>query len=207
MKKVNIRKYIWAFLFLLLCSLLLAFFVPPDARIGSWVKIIYFHASIARNSIYFFVLAGIISFISFFNKDFLNWALSFESTAILFWIIQTILGFFIMKFVWGGFLFREPRAILAISIFFLSLMLVLLFDLTNSATFFQLSSIFLSFVLVYLLLNVKNVFHPTNAIGASPSLLMKVLFEIITLVTFFSFFFLSLWFKEGKRGLRVQSEV
>jgi hypothetical protein len=104
-------------------------------------------------------------------------------------------------------LFREPRAILAISIFFLSLMLVLLFDLTNSATFFQLSSIFLSFVLVYLLLNVKNVFHPTNAIGASPSLLMKVLFEIITLVTFFSFFFLSLWFKEGKRGLRVQSEV
>jgi hypothetical protein len=204
---VNIRRYIWAFLFLLSSSLLLAFFVPPDTQIGSWVKIIYFHASMARNSVYFFVLAGIVSLISFFKKELLNWALSFESTAILFWIIQTILGFFIMKFVWGGFLFTEPKAILAATILFLSLLLVLIVDVTRSVNFFRLSSVVLAFLLVYLLLNVKNVFHPTNAIGASPSILMKILFEVITLITFFSFLFLSLWFKEGERGLKVQSRV
>ncbi len=207
MKKVKIRKYIRIFLFLLLFSLLLSLFVPSDARIGGWVKIIYFHASMARNSVYFFVLAGIVSLISFFKKDLLSWALGFESTAILFWIIQTILGFFIMKFVWGGFLFTEPKVILAATILFLSLLLILMVDITRSVNFFRLSSVVLSSLLVYLLLNAKNVFHPTNAIGASPSLLMKILFEVITLITFFSFLFLSLWFKEEERGLKVQSRV
>ncbi len=104
-------------------------------------------------------------------------------------------------------MFTEPKAILAATILFLSLLLVLIVDVTRSVNFFRLSSVVLAFLLVYLLLNVKNVFHPTNAIGASPSILMKILFEVITLITFFSFLFLSLWFKEGERGLKVQSRV
>ncbi len=201
------KAYLWSFFAFLLVSFAIAMFVPADARIGNWVKVIYFHASIARNSVYFFVLAGFISLIAFFRKDFLKWALSFETTAILFWIIQTFLGFFIMKEVWGGFLWREPKVMVAVVVFFFSLLVILAVDVTRSAILFQISSMVIGGGIVYLLFAAKNVFHPDNPILASPSALMKILFEIITIFTFLAFFSLSAWFREGNKGLKVQSKV
>ncbi len=187
----------WIFLFL---AAVFSLLVPPEKTIHNWVKLIYFHGSIARNSAYFFFLAGLVSLVSFWRRDLLRWASSFETVAIIFWFVQSVLGAYIMKALWGGFLLEEPKVILAIVYSFLILIFWVIYEFKSSRLFFKITTIVIGFSLVITVFSARNVFHPQNAIGSSPSLWMRALFEVITALVFLSYFFLAKWFKEKDKS-------
>lgn len=191
----------WLFWFFLFLAFLVSLLVPPEKTIHNWVKIIYFHASIARNAAYFFFLAGLVSLLSFWRPDLTDWIGSLESVAIIFWFVQSLLGAYIMKALWGGFLLEEPKVMLAIVYSFIVLLFLVVYEFKPSKIFFKISTIFIGFSLIITVFSARNVFHPENAIGSSPSLLMKTLFEVITALVFLSLAFLAKWLKEDDRSL------
>jgi hypothetical protein len=200
-EKNKVKKLsLWLFLFFIFLSGLLSLITPPEARIGAWVKVIYFHASIARGSVYLFILAALAALLAFRDIEWLRWSSAFETTAIIFWLAQSALGLYIMKAIWGGVLFKEPKAQVALYVLLFSFILVLVVEISKSNKFFQFSSIAMGVGVTYLVLSARNVFHPQNAIGASPSLFLKVLFEAVSISTFFALFFLSWWLKEHRKS-------
>lgn len=190
----------WLFWILLALAAGFSLLVPPEKTIHNWVKLIYFHGSIARNAAYFFFLAGLVSLVSFWRRDLLRWACSLETVAIIFWFIQSVLGAYIMKALWGGFLLEEPKVILAIVYSFFILIFWVIYEFKSSKLFFKIASIVIGFSLVITVFSARNVFHPQNAIGSSPSIWMRVLFEIITALVFLSYFFLAKWLKEKDKS-------
>lgn len=191
---------LWLFLMFIFLSGVFSLITPPEARIGAWVKIIYFHASMARGSVYLFILAALAALLAFRDSEWLDWSSAFETTAIIFWLAQSALGLYIMKAIWGGVLFNEPKAQVALYVLLLSFILVLVVEISKSNRFFQLASVAIGVGVAYLVLTARNVFHPQDAIGASPSLFLKVLFEAVCVSTFIAFFFFSWWLKEHRKS-------
>lgn len=190
----------WLFWIFLLLAAGFSLLVPPEKTIHNWVKLVYFHGSIARNAAYFFFLAGLVSLVSFWRQDLLRWAGSLETVATIFWFIQLALGAYTMKVLWGGFLLEEPKVILAIVYSFLILIFWVVYEFKSSKLFFKIATIVIGFSLVITVFSARNVFHPQNAIGSSPSVWMRILFEIITALVFISYFFLAKWLKEKDKS-------
>ncbi len=191
----------WLFWIFLILAGVFSLLVPAEKTIHNWVKVIYFHASIARNAAYFFFLAALISLFSFWRQELTSWVSSLQTVAIIFWFIQSLLGAYIMKALWGGFLLQEPKVMLAVVYSFLILLVLVLYEFKPSKIFLKISTILIGFSLIITVFSAKNVFHPENAIGSSPSPLMKILFEIITALVFLSYAFLANWLKESNRSL------
>lgn len=190
----------WLFWIFLLLAAGFSLLVPAERTIHNWVKVIYFHGSIARNAAYFFFLAGLVSLFSFWRKELIHWASSLETVAIIFWLVQSVLGAYIMKALWGGFLLEEPKVILAVVYSFLILVFWVIFEFKSSRIFFKIATMVIGFSLVITVFSARNVFHPQNAIGSSPSVWMRVLFELITALVFLSYFFLAKWLKEKNKS-------
>ncbi|MCX7832449.1 MAG: hypothetical protein N2440_06085 [Actinobacteria bacterium] len=201
----NKRIAIISFLFLLIAILLLV--MPPEAKLGNKVRLVYFHASIAENSIIFFVMAGIASLIFLFSKGenlFLR-AISLFSVGFYLWVFQTILGAVNMKVIWGNFFWSEPKAKMGLILLAFSLVLFVL----NEARIFSkkvLSFLFIAMALlaIFGLLFVSNVFHPSNAIFGSDVLAYKIIFVVLVI----SWFIINLlWSEKIFRSMQVTKKT
>lgn len=179
------RAFITSTCFLIIALLL--FVMPPEKDLGNKVRLVYFHASIAENSIIFFVLSGIFAFLSFIrkNSNFYKRAVSFFLVGFYLWILQTILGGINMKIIWGNFFWSEPKARMGLIILAISLFIYLLVEFNRSSLFMnKIALIFMAFSAIAGLLFTSNVFHPKNAIFGSDVLAYKVIFVFLVATWF-----------------------
>lgn len=197
----NKRTIIVSLLFLLIAFLLLI--MPPEVKLGNKVRLVYFHASIAENSIIFFVMAGIASILFFIRKSenmFLRSA-SFFSVGFYLWVFQTLLGAVNMKIIWGNFFWSEPKVKMGLVLLSFSLIIYVLAESKAvSKNVLSLFFITMSILAISGLLFVSNVFHPSNAIFGSDVLAYKIIF--VALVVFW-FVINLLWSEKIFRSMQV----
>lgn len=172
------------------CFVLIAFLLaimPPEATLGQKVRLVYFHASIAENSIIFFVFAAISAVIFLINRGevFINKAVSFFKVAFYLWIVQTIFGGINMKVIWGDFFWNEPKARMGLILLAVSFVAYIIIEALHDAKIVK-SLVFIvtGAAAVSALLLTSNVFHPKNAIFGSDILAYKIIF-VLLVVSFF----------------------
>lgn len=173
-----------------LCFIFIAvllFVMPPEARLGNKIKLVYFHASIAENSIIFFVLSGIFALISLLTGKEKSYkrASSFFYVGFYLWVFQTILGAFNMKIIWGNFFWSEPKAKMGLVLLAVSLLVYLFVEFKPDLK--KISSvlfIFMAGAALYGLFLTSNVFHPKNAIFGSDILAYKIIFVAMVVLWF-----------------------
>jgi|GEM_PF-3734792 len=183
------RDFLWKFrnsiitgLFLTIAVLL--YVIPPEARLGSKVRLVYFHASIAENSIIFFVLGGVLALVYLFRRNDLSFfrAVSFFLVGFYLWIFQTILGGVNMKVIWGNFFWSEPKARMGLILLAISLFIYLLVEFELfSRLYLSLLLVFMAASAIFGLLFTSNVFHPKNAIFGSNVFAYKLIFVLLVL--------------------------
>jgi hypothetical protein len=174
------RILITSICFFLIAALL--YVMPPEKDLGSKVRLVYFHASIAENSIIFFVLGGLFALLSFMrkNSEFYGRAVSFFLVGFYLWILQTILGGINMKVIWGNFFWSEPKARMGLILLAISLFIYLLIEFNRSGLVLNRAALILMAVAAIAgLLFTSNVFHPKNAIFGSDVLAYKVIFVLL----------------------------
>jgi hypothetical protein len=169
-------------LFLLIAFLL--FIMPPEAKLGNKVRLVYFHASIAENSIIFFVLGGMLAAGYLLNRkenSFLR-AISLFLVGFYLWVIQTIIGAINMKVIWGNFFWTEPKARMGLILLVFSLFIYLMVELEKfSKILISVLLISMAILAIVALLFTSNVFHPKNAIFGSNVFAYKVIFVMLVL--------------------------
>lgn len=166
---------------------LLLLVMPPEAKLGSKVRLVYFHASIAENAIIFFVLGGVAALLNLLkhDKNRFTRAVSFFSVAFYLWIFQTALGGINMKIIWGNFFWTEPKAFMGLILLFVSLVIYLLIETgISKENFTSFLLIFMALAAIFGLLFTSNVFHPKNAIFGSNVFVYKVIFVLIVIIWF-----------------------
>lgn len=180
----NKRTLVVSACFVLAAILLIV--MPPEAKLGQKVRLVYFHASIAENSIIFFVLAAAFALGWFARKNAatLARAKSFFLVAFYLWIAQTFLGGLNMKIIWGHFFWSEPKARLGLVLLAASLLVYLAGEALSSEAVVSTLYVAMGALAVVGLLFTSNVFHPENAIFGSDVLVYKVIFPVLVVLFF-----------------------
>lgn len=182
----KLRVWLWENRLVILtgCFILIAFLLvimPPEKGLGNKVRLVYFHASIAENSIIFFVLSALVAvyFLISSSKDSQIWSSSAFRVAFYLWIIQTILGGINMKIIWGEFFWSEPKARMGLILLAVALVVYVISEISNSRTFNSILYILTGASALVALFLTSNVFHPSNAIFGSNVLAYKVIFVLL----------------------------
>ncbi len=160
--------------------------LPPEARLGSKVRLVYFHASIAENAIVFFLMAAALAIIYFTSgreRSFLR-AKSFFLVGFYLWIFQTILGGLNMKIIWGEFFWTEPKAKMGLVLLLLSVIIYIFSEFLSVASILSALYILMGASSVVGLAFTSDVFHPKNAIFGSDVFIYKVIFILLVALFF-----------------------
>lgn len=185
----------------ILIALLLAV-MPPEATLGQKVRLVYFHASTAENSIIFFVFAAISAAVYLASRkdSFIMKAVSFFKVAFYLWIVQTIFGAINMKVIWGNFFWNEPKARMGLILLAIAFVAYVIVEALHDGRIIKsITFIVTGAAAIGALLLTSNVFHPKNAIFGSDILAYKIIFVLLVL----SFFVISyLWSSSIYRRLK-----
>lgn len=160
--------------------------LPPEQRLGQKVRLVYFHASIAENSIVFFVLAAVLAVLWLAKRGEATFerARSFFLVAFYLWIVQTILGAVNMKVIWGHFFWTEPKARLGLVLLAASLLVYLADEFVERREFVSSLFVGMGVLAIVGLVFTSNVFHPKNAIFGSTVLAYKIIFPLLVVAFF-----------------------
>lgn len=160
--------------------------LPPEARLGSNVRLVYFHASIAENAVIFFLLGAALAIVYFAGrntKSFLR-AKSFFLVGFYLWIVQTILGGLNMKIIWGDFFWTEPKAKMGLALLLLSVIVYIASEVLSTESILSGLYVLMGVSAIAGLVFTSNVFHPENAIFGSDVFIYKVIFILLVALFF-----------------------
>lgn len=142
--------------------------IPPDARLGSLVRLAMFHGASTWVNMGTFLLAGLagIAFVAGV-KSTLPWGQALRWVSLALWIVNTVLGILSMKLNWGGILWNEPRLLMTFGILAGSLIVVAMQFMFDSPKVPALLDVVLAAALWYLVFVLPDLFHPDNPVFAS----------------------------------------
>jgi len=169
---------------LLLIALLLIWISPSEQTLGRLVKLVYVHAAVVYAAFFAFMVAGVLGaiYIATSRPKLFLWLRAFQRTAFLFWGVYFLSSILLTYLAWGGVGWTEPRFQLAIRVFVMVsvVFLISLWGDWPKVTAFLNLTLFLT--IFYLTSRVQRIFHPSNPIGQSNSLIMKVYAVLILLI-------------------------
>lgn len=170
------------FLFVLGC--LLIWLSPSEETLGNLVKLVYFHAAVVYAALFAFLMAGVLGLIYLITskKIIYHWVCAFQKTAFLFWVIYFISSIFLTYLAWGGVGWMEPRFQLAIRILVMTSVVFLLSMWISKPKLIAALNSGLFLIIFYFTSTVQRIFHPSNPIGKSNSLIMKICAILILLI-------------------------
>ena len=145
--------------------------IPPDARLGSLVRLAMFHGASTWVNMGTFMLAGLagIAFVGGM-KWALPWGQSLRWVSLGLWVVNTVLGILSMQLNWGGILWNEPRLLMTFGILAGALIVVAMQFMFESPKIPALLDLVLAAALWYLVFVLPDLFHPDNPVFASENL-------------------------------------
>lgn len=142
--------------------------IPPDAKLGSLVRLAMFHGASTWVNMGTFMLAGVAGIALLFGVSrALPWGQALRWVSLPLWIVNTVLGILSMKLNWGGILWNEPRLLMTFGILAGSMIVVAMQFIFDSPRVPAVLDVLVAVALWYLVIVLPDLFHPDNPVFAS----------------------------------------
>ncbi|HBX68081.1 MAG TPA: hypothetical protein DEH25_01475 [Chloroflexi bacterium] len=162
---------------------------PPEATLGSNVRIVYLHGAWVWASLATFIAAALVGLIALLlrRENLQRWSRALGRTGLVFWITYLPLSLWAMQANWNGLFLSEPRwrFALVFSITGLLLQLGLSFLPLIWSSVGNIAYVIALFVVMA---NTENVMHPPSPMLDSDFGRIQIFFGALTLLLLFAAF-------------------
>jgi len=168
---------------------------PPEATLGSNVRIVYLHGAWVWTSLVAFIVAAVVGVagLALRRESLPTWSRALGRTGLFFWITYLPLSLWAMQSNWNGLFLAEPRwrfaMIFAITGILLQLGLYFLPVIWSSV-----GNIAYVIALFLVMNSTENVMHPPGPMLESDFGRIQIFFYILTLLLFFTAWQIARWF-------------
>jgi hypothetical protein len=185
MKLPHASRWAWLILIVLVIVFVaLLLLAPLEKLLGEAIRYVYVHVALTRAGMWGLYLAGVLGlFIALTAKRKLqHW------TQVVAWVsFALFLGGFIgsvfaQQASWGGLLLEEPRNRSSLSVLAATLVVLLINGWMPWLRLRGFLYVLLAAYVGWIIPRTPLVFHPANAIGSSPSVIIRWAFLALTLV-------------------------
>lgn len=165
--------------------LVLVWTSPSEQTIGDLVKVVYIHGALVRAAEVVFLAGGALGLIYLLRKSasIIAWLRAMQGTAFLFWLFSFLISIYVMQMAWGGINWTEPRFLSSGRVLAVAAIAIALCFLFEKPKVTAAAGVLVGIVVVVELATAGVQLHPTNPIGTSPSIVTKLSYYAITLLT------------------------
>lgn len=191
------KSPIVSFILSLLVIVIMTFFGPEEATLGSNVRLVYLHGAWVLTAELLFALAALTGLLALIGKKdaFYTWTIALGRSGIVYWITYLPLSMWAMKANWNGLFLAEPRFRLALTFAIVGLLLQLGLWLLNINWLTALANIVFIVVLRVTFANAANVMHPPpSPIFKSGNWTIIGFFVMLNVMVWVSAFFVTRFF-------------
>ena len=159
----------------------IAFLTPLERTLGVNLRLVYLHGAWVWAGIVTFSVAGIVGLAALlFRKIALHaWSRSLGWTGLCFWITSLPMSLAVMQINWNGFFFDEPRWKIPFTFAIISILLQAGLFLMNTPWITSLANLFFGSALLFNLVRMDSVLHPTSPVFTSGSAGIKLIFILL----------------------------
>lgn len=181
------KRPLWQFLLVVALGAIAAvFLIPPEQTLGSAIRLIYFHAAWIWTAILLCVLAALVGLTAVITRKSAAHRISaaLGRAGLIFLVSYLPMALLVMKVVWNGLFFTEPRwsVPFSLTLTFLLAQIGVLF--INQPVVTSLANLSFGVILVYNVSTLQSVLHPENPIFTSGSLALRTAFLLLLLFIF-----------------------
>lgn len=175
-----IRRHFWRLI--LACAVLAAailILMPAEKTIGQIIKIVYLHGALSRAGMIGLIGAGItaIAYLLRPRPALVRWTDALLLSGWGFWLAHFIVSMPATRFTWGPWVaWGEPRVTMTLQVIVAGLVVIAVNRLLNDARFSAAATALLAGALVILAARTGVLRHPLDPIGASPSVLLRLVY-------------------------------
>lgn len=162
-------------------SLLAAFFVPQDAQLGAWVRLVIWHGMLSAATIVgVFAMGAVAAAYLVTGRDRLyDWSRALQLALLPIWVFAVSIGAIAARLVWNSWNLTERRMLMSIAYIVLAavaLMLALFWENRRVGAVAQVvSALGMAAGLAWILAGPAGEdVHPTSAVLSSPDVAFKV---------------------------------
>ena len=182
------------FILTLLAIVVLTFFGPEEATLGSNVRLVYLHGAWVLTAELLFALAALTGLVALITRkeSFQRWTTAFGRSGILYWITYMPLSMWAMQANWNGLFLAEPRFRLAMTFAIVGLLLQVGLWLLDTKWLTATANILFIIALRYIFATAENVMHPPpSPIFNSGNWTIISYFVMLNLLVWLSAFFVT----------------
>lgn len=185
MKLPDASRWAWLILaVLVLAFIALTMLAPPEKSLGEAIRYVYVHVALTRAGIWGFYLAGLSGIVIALtaNSRLQHWTQVLALVAFALFFAGGIGSIFAQQASWGGLLLEEPRNRSSLSVMAVALIVLVINYWIPWIRVRGLLYIVLAAYAAWVIPRTPLVFHPNNAIGSSPSAMIRWAFLALTLL-------------------------
>ena len=160
----------------------LVYALPPEATLGSTIRIVLLHGALARAGMVSFAAAGLLGAVLLFKPDdhLGSWTLAMQRTSLAVWLAAAATSAIATYLSWGVWIaWGEPRTQGTVKILILALVLVGLVAWIGRHRFAGLANLVLAAFAWIVVLGATSVQHPEDPVGSSPSDFYRTIFLVL----------------------------
>ena len=179
----RLKPYQWALLLLAIIAMV-TFFGPPEAELGSNVRIVYLHGAWVWTALAGFALAALTGAIGLVTNraSWLAQSKVLGQTGALFWITYLPLSLWAMQANWNGLFLLEPRWRIGMDFALVASLIQLAILFFNLPWVTGLINVAFAGGLLWSLSQAEQVMHPPSPITSSGSATIQIYFFLLTLL-------------------------
>ena len=180
------RKSLWIGLLISLLAIAgLTLIGPAEETLGTNVRVVYLHGVWVWAAMAAFTLAALVGLAGLITRRrSLNlWSRALGRTGLIFWLTYLPISLWAMQTNWNGLFLAEPRWKLAAVFALGGLIIQVGLTLMEDPHWASIANLLYWLALMFSLQTTEKVLHPGSPIFSSDSLLIKVYFSVLLLLT------------------------
>ena len=179
----RLRQPIW-FILTLLAIVLVSLLTPAEKSLGFKLRLVYLHGAWVWAGILAFGAAALAGLVGLFSPQrYARWSLALGRTGLFFWLTYLPMSLLVMQLMWGGLFFDEPRWRIPFLIAIAEVILQVALAVLDTPRVTCAANLLFGIAIYALLLPAGSVLHPESPVFDSDSLIIKVIFIALLLLT------------------------
>jgi hypothetical protein len=184
-----------AFLLLLLATGILSMFGPPEASLGTNVRLVYLHGAWVWTALIGLGSAAVTGTLGLLlRRDRLQrWSIALGQAGMVYWISYLPLSLWTMQANWNGLYLAEPRFKVGLDYAVIGLLLQLASLILNDRRIGSALNLAFVIALAWSISGAEQVLHPSSPIFSSDSISIRIFFLLLLLVSLLAGWALTRW--------------
>jgi hypothetical protein len=184
-----------AFLLLLLATGILSMFGPPEASLGTNVRLVYLHGAWVWTALIGLGSAAVTGTLGLLlRRDRLQrWSIALGQAGMVYWISYLPLSLWTMQANWNGLYLAEPRFKVGLDYAVIGLLLQLAILILNDRRIGSALNLAFVIALAWSISGAEQVLHPSSPIFSSDSISIRIFFLLLLLVSLLAGWALTRW--------------